>query len=85
MLDYISEHKRMVLDNIRNGQQKEDDRIISIMERHYQTLDPFEMYDKIVKEARKKLDINRILVEETRAVITEEIRRNHFVKALTKK
>ncbi len=28
---------------------------------------------------------NSVLVEETRAVITEEIRRNHFVKALTKK
>ncbi len=41
--------------------------------------------DKIVKEARRKLDVNRILVEETRAVITEEIRRNHFVKALTEK
>jgi len=43
------------------------------------------LYDKIVKEARRKLDVNRILVEETRAVITEEIRRNHFVKALTEK
>ena len=41
--------------------------------------------DKIVREARRKLDVNRVLVEETRAVITEEIRRNHFVKALTKK
>jgi len=42
-------------------------------------------YDKIVKETRRKLDVNRILVEETRSVITEEIRRNHFVKALAEK
>ena len=55
------------------------------MENLYQALYPFAMYDKIVKEARRKLDVNRVLVEETRAVITEEIRRNHFVKALTKK
>jgi len=41
------------------------------------------MYEKIVKETRRKLDVNRILVEETRAVITEEIRRYHFVIALT--
>jgi len=67
------------------GQLKKADRIFSVMENLYQILYPFAMYDKIVKEARRKLDVNRVLVEETRAVITEEIRRNHFVKALTKK
>ena len=85
LLDCIGELKRLVLDNIRNGEPKKADRIFSVMENLYQTLYPFAMYDKIVKETRRKLDVNRILVEETRAVITEEIRRNHFVKALTKK
>ena len=85
LLDCIGELKRLVLDNIRNGQLKKADRIFSVMENLYQTLYPFAMYDKIVKEARRKLDVNRVLVEETRAVITEEVRRNHFVKALTKK
>ena len=85
LLDCIGELKRFVLDNIRNGQLKKADRIFNVMENLYQTLYPFAMYDKIVREARRKLDINRVLVEETRAVITEEIRRNHFVKALTKK
>jgi translin len=85
LLDCIGELKRFVLDNIRNGQLKKADRIFNVMENLYQTLYPFAVYDKIVREARRKLDVNRILVEETRAVITEEIRRNHFVKALTKK
>ena len=85
LLDCIGELKRFVLDNIRNGQLKKADRIFNAMENLYQTLYPFAVYDKIVREARRKLDVNRILVEETRAVITEEIRRNHFVKALTKK
>jgi translin len=85
LLDCIGELKRFVLDSIRNGQLKKADRIFNVMENLYQTLYPFSMYDKIVREARRKLDINRVLVEETRAVITEEIRRNHFVKALTKK
>ena len=85
LLDCIGELKRFVLDNIRNGQLKKSDRIFNVMENLYQTLYPFAMYDKIVREARRKLDVNRVLVEETRAVITEEIRRNHFVKALTKK
>jgi len=85
LLDCIGELKRFVLDNIRNDQLKKADRIFNVMENLYQALYPFAMYDKIVKETRRKLDVNRILVEETRAVITEEIRRNHFVKALTKK
>jgi len=85
LLDCICELKRVVLDNIRNDQLKKADRIFNVMENLYQALYPFAMYDKIVKEARRKLDVNRVLVEETRAVITEEIRRNHFVKALTKK
>ena len=85
LLDCIGELKRFVLDNIRNGELKKADRIFNVMENLYQTLYPLAMYDKIVREARRKLDVNRVLVEETRAVITEEIRRNHFVKALTKK
>ena len=85
LLDCIGELKRFVLDSIRNGQLKKADRIFNVMENLYQTLYPFAMYDKIVRETRRKLDVNRVLVEETRAVITEEIRRNHFVKALTKK
>jgi len=85
LLDCIGELKRLVLDNIRNGQLKKADRIFNVMENLYQALYPFAMYDKIVKETRRKLDVNRILVEETRSVITEEIRRNHFVKALAEK
>ena len=53
LLDCIGELKRLVLDNIRNGQLKKADRIFSVMENLYQTLYPFAMYDKIVKEARK--------------------------------
>ena len=85
LLDCIGELKRFVLDNIRNDQLKKAEMIFNVMENLYHALYPFAMYDKIVKETRRKLDVNRILVEETRAVITEEIRRNHFVKALTKK
>jgi len=85
LLDCIGELKRLVLDNIRKGQLKKAERIFDVMENLYQTLYPFALYDKIVKEARRKLDVNRILVEETRAVITEEIRRNHFIKALAEK
>ncbi len=85
LLDCIGELKRLMLDNIRKDQLKEANRIFNVMENLYLILYPFAMFDKIVKEARRKLDVNRSLVEESRAIITEEIRRNHFVKALTEK
>ena len=85
LLDCIGELKRLMLDNIRNDRLKEANRIFNVMENLYLILYPFAMFDKIVKEARRKLDVNRSLVEESRAIITEEIRRNHFVKALTEK
>ena len=46
---------------------------------------PFASYDKIVKETRRKLDVNRILVEETRSVLTEDIRRQELIKAIKEK
>ena len=85
LLDSIGELKRLMLDNIRKDQLTEASRIFTVMENLYLILYPFAMFDKIVKEARRKLDVNRSLVEESRAIITEEIRRNHFVKALTEK
>jgi len=85
LLDCIGELKRLVLDKIRKDRLKEANRIFNVMENLYLILYPFAMFDKIVKEARRKLDVNRSLVEESRAIITEEIRRNHFVKALTEK
>ncbi len=85
LLDCIGELKRLMLDNIRKDKLKEANRIFNVMENLYLILYPFAMFDKIVKEARRKLDVNRSLVEESRAIITEEIRRNHFVKALTEK
>jgi translin len=85
LLDCIGELKRLMLDNIRKDKLKEANRIFNVMENLYLILYPFAMFDKIVKEARRKLDVNRSLVEESRAIITEEIRRNHFVIALTEK
>jgi len=54
------------------------------MENLYLNLYPFATFDKIVKETRRKLDVNRFLVEETRAAITEEIRRSDLISELKK-
>ena len=74
-----------IRDRIRVGESKQATNLFEIMENLYLLLYPFASYDKIVKEARRKLDVNRILVEETRSVLTEEIRRQEFINAIKKK
>jgi translin len=54
------------------------------MEDLYLQLYPLAYFDKIVKEVRRKLDVNRILVEETRIALTEEIRRFELIKSIKK-
>ena len=80
LLDCIGELKRQVIDQIRIGNSKNAEKYFGIMEELYLILYPFATYDKIVKEARRKLDVNRMLVEDTRLVLTEEIRRQEFIK-----
>jgi len=85
LLDCIGEIKRQVIDKIRVGDSHRATKLFDIMENLYLLLYPFASYDKIVKEARRKLDVNRMLVEETRSVLTEEIRRQELIKAIKKK
>ena len=57
LLDLIGELKRMIFDKIRIGDIDEATKIFEIMENLYLYLYPFSMYDKVVKEARKKIDV----------------------------
>lgn len=84
LLDCIGELKRMVFDKIRIGEIEEATRVFEIMENLYLQLYTFSMYDKVVKEARRKIDVNRILVEDVRSAITEEKRRTELIKTLEK-
>ncbi len=84
LLDCVGELKRMVFDKIRIGDIDEAIRIFEIMENLYLQLYTFSMYDKVVKEARRKIDVNRILVDDVRSAITEEKRRTELIKILQK-
>jgi len=84
LLDCIGELKRMVFDKIRIGEIDEATRVFDVMEDLYLDLYNFSMYDKVVKEARRKIDVNRILVEDVRSAITEEKRRTELIKTLQK-
>ncbi|MGQ0605709.1 MAG: RNA-binding protein [Candidatus Nitrosotenuis sp.] len=84
LLDCIGEMRRHVYDKIRIGKSEEARKMFEKMDDLYLQLYPFAYFDKIVKEARRKLDVNRILVEETRIAITEEIRRSELIKSMKK-
>jgi len=76
--------KRRVFDEMRTGDIDEAVRFFEIMEGLYLQLYTFSLYDKVVKEARRKIDVNRILVDDVRSAITEEKRRTELIKALEK-
>lgn len=84
LMDCVGELKRMILDKIRIGDVDEASRIFEVMENLYLQLYQFSMYDKVLKEARRKIDVDRILVDDTRGAITEEKRRSELIKALNK-
>ncbi|MDX1595738.1 MAG: RNA-binding protein, partial [Nitrosopumilaceae archaeon] len=84
LLDCIGELKRMLLDKIRNNDVKEAARIFDVMEELYDNLYEFSMYDKVVKESRRKIDVARKLVDDVRSVITEEKRRNELNESINK-
>jgi translin len=69
---------------MRTGDIDEAVRFFEIMEGLYLQLYTFSLYDKVVKEARRKIDVNRILVDDVRSAITEEKRRTELIKALKK-
>ena len=83
LLDSVGEIKRMVYDNLRKGEVARASDLFELMEEIYTLLSPFAVYDHIIQGVRRKLDVSRILVENTRSAVTEEVRRMEFLKGMT--
>lgn len=84
ILDCIGEIKRMVYDMVRLGRYEQAESLFRIMQEIYSDIYPFSIYDNIVSGIRKKLDICKILIENTRELITEESRRSILIESLKK-
>jgi translin len=84
ILDCIGEIKRMVYDMVRLGRYEQAEFLFKIMQEIYSYIYPFSIYDNIVNGIRKKLDICKILIENTRELITEESRRSILIESLKK-
>ena len=82
LLDCVGELKRQIFDKIRIGKTDEATRIFEVMENLYLYLYTFSLYDKVVRDTRRKIDVNRILVDDARSAITEEKRRAELIKTL---
>ena len=83
LLDVIGELKRLMLDCMRTGRTELALSVFDTMDMLYQDLYVFATYDKILKESRRKLDVCRMVLENSRSAITEESRRRDLMRALT--
>lgn len=83
LLDCIGELKRRVLDMIRIGNSEEAVRVFEIMSGLYEQLYPFAAYDKVIKEVRRKIDVNRELIERARFAVAESAARARLEKIIT--
>ena len=84
ILDCIGEIKRMVYDMVRYGRYDKAESLFIVMQEIYNAIYPFSIYDNIVNGIRKKLDVCKILIENTRELITEESRRSMLLGSLNK-
>ena len=84
ILDCIGEIKRMVYDMVRLNRYDQAEYLFTVMQEIYSEIYPFSIYDNIVSGIRKKLDICKILIENTRELITEESRRSILIESLKK-
>ena len=82
MLDCIGEIKRMVYDRMRTGRGQDATKLFSFMQDIYSSIYPFAVYDHLISGMRRKLDVAKMLIEDIRAVVTEETRRDELIKAI---
>jgi len=84
LLDTVGELKRLVLDSIMSGKMAKAKGYFAIMEDLYSVCSPMAVYDHVVNGTRSKIDVARMLVEDTRGLMTEEVRRESVNSSLVR-
>jgi translin len=82
LLDCIGEIKRMVYDRMRLGRGEDAAKLFSLMQDIYGSIYPFAVYEHLVSGMRRKLDVAKMLIEDVRAIVTEEARRDKLIRAI---
>ena len=75
LLDTVGELKRLVLDSILQRKVSKARKYFEVMEQLYSSCAPLAVYDHVVNGARRKIDVARMLVEDTRGLLAEEMGR----------
>ena len=84
LLDTVGELKRLVLDSIMHGKMVKAKAYFAVMEDLYSACSPMAVYDHVVNGTRRKIDVARMLVEDTRGLMTEEVRRESVASSLAR-
>ena len=80
--DVIGELRREVVNAVKDGDLKLAERHFSFMEKLFSSLSQISFRDAIVPGFRHKMDVNRRLLEDTRALIAEEYSRLRLIESL---
>jgi translin len=84
LLDTVGELKRMVLSSIMRRNLVGAKRYFGLMEEIYSVCAPLAVYDHVANGARRKIDVARMLVEDTRGIVAEETGREFMGKSLAR-
>ncbi len=84
LLDTVGELKRLVLDSILGRKLNKAKAYFSVMEELYSLCSPLAVYDHVVNGARRKIDVARMLVEDTRGLLAEEMGRESVSSSMAR-
>ena len=82
LLDCIGEIKRVIIDKLRLEGTSDINTLFELMDKIYGIIYPLAVYDNLMPGLRKKLDVSRILIENVRAMLTEENRRTIMIEKM---
>jgi len=84
LLDTVGELKRLLLVSLTKGRVKDAGRYFEEMETLYAMLSSFAVFDNVVNGVRRKIDVARMITEDTRGVLAEEARRESLLSSMEK-
>lgn len=82
LLDTVGELKRMLLVSITQGKTRKASEYFDMIEKLYAVLSPFAVFDNVVNGVRRKIDVARMITEDTRGIVAEETRRQVLLASL---
>lgn len=84
LADMVGELRRRALDSIRRGELEEAEKCLTVMEDVHALLMEIEHGEALAPGLRRKCDVARRLIEETRGDVTIETRRSLLEKSIRK-